>query len=217
MTQPPTSLEDALAAWDRWSEATGMRSSTSAYYRTIAKRFLPWLETRTRALRDVTLQDVEQFLISLDRLSTTQNTYRTALRHFFDALVTAGFLSSNPIPTKHHGAYRRRSEAIAANPSVEADWTLEQFASWAAVEKQATVDAAAWALLLHSIHLFTKGEGGAPSDVDLCDRVLRLGEQHGITPYSWAEENSLAPKTHPDSSDESVTPNSVPNEETRQS
>jgi hypothetical protein len=182
MTQTSTFLNDALAAWDRWSKATGMRPSSSDHYLKIAKRFLLWFEPQSHTLRDATLHDVERFLTSLDRLSTTHESYRQALRHFFDALVAADLLSANPIATEHHRGYRRRSQAVAANTSLEAESMFEQFASLHAVEQQATVDAAAVALLLHEIHLFTSGAGGAPADVDECECVLRLGEQHGITP-----------------------------------
>jgi hypothetical protein len=209
------STDDALAAWDRWSQTNDMRSSTSDTYRNAAKRFLLWLEPQPLELRDVTVEDIERFLGSFG--SSTCKTYRSAFHYFFDALIAAGIVPTNPIPKKHYVGYRRRPKVIAAKTSLESDSMIEEFPSLSEIEKQATVDAAAFALVQHDVHLFTNGEGGASADVDRCERVLRLGEQHGITPYSWADWNSPEPETLSDSSDECTAQTSVVNEDTRES
>jgi len=60
------------------------------------------------------------------------------------------------------------------------------------MERQATVDAAAFALFIDDIYRFTKGKVGQSANVALCEQVLQLGKRLGIFPYSFPKNNVTA-------------------------
>ncbi|HJT75598.1 MAG TPA: hypothetical protein VJ739_00185 [Gemmataceae bacterium] len=169
----------ALAPWDDYSNEAGFGPATRQQYRSIATRFLSWLGSAgVVGLGEINSQQVEFFLDVHDAMPTTKTHYRSMLRRFFDALVARGLMPSNPL--------------AAAGPCPELPLTVENlpalFAAFTPVERQATVDAASFALMMHAICDFTKGEGGEPADVPLCEAVLHLGEQHGVFAFSWADQ-----------------------------
>lgn len=166
----------ALAALDHFGAAAGLRPGTRHGYHTVAVRFLRWIEPQGIGLSQVTSQVVEHFLASLTIAPTSRSAYRTGLRHFLDALDSRALMEANPVADGRPGP---------ARPAI--DWEemgswAEQFGSFTPIEKQATVDAAFFALLFHDIHLFTEGQGGACANVDLCEEILQRGERCGIVP-----------------------------------
>lgn len=180
-----TAFVAALAVWDAHDSEANLKPSTRYSYRCIAGRFLRWLEPQRLGLGEVTVPTVEQYLASVSLLPASQKLYRHALRVFFDALVSCGLIMNNPVV----GAELR--PAKPETPASEQPMTMEnlpdQFAAFSTIEKQATVDAASFAVLFHDIWCFTEGQGGARADVTLCEAVLELGERYAITPFSFLE------------------------------
>lgn len=170
-----------LAVWDAFATRGGFRPATRAEYRRIAQRFLRWLESQGIGLGQISAPVVRQFLDAQHVSPSTKSLYLAALCRFFDALVCGSLIPTNP----EAGTRRRPGAGVPRTGSL-----ADQFASFTAVERQATVDAAAFALLLHDISLLTEGQGGCAVDVARCDETLQLGECYGITPYSWAEKDT---------------------------
>ncbi|HJT77309.1 MAG TPA: hypothetical protein VJ739_08910 [Gemmataceae bacterium] len=169
----------ALAAWDDYSNEAGFGPATRQQYRSIATRFLSWLGSAgVGGLGEINSQQVEFFLDVHDAMPTTKTHYRSVLRRFFDALVARGLLPNNPL--------------AAAGRCPEPPLTMETlpavFAAFTPAERQATLDAASFALMMHAIWVFNKGEDGEPANVALCEAVLQLGEQYGVTALSWVDE-----------------------------
>lgn len=139
--------------------------------------FLDWLAARDVELPQVTAPLAEEYLGGLDVASSTRDQYRGMLRRFFAALLARGAVTANPLLPLCHGGVPAASDTEALE---------KPFAAFTPVERQATVDAAAWCLLMHDIHAFTDGKGGHPADIDRCERAIALGEKkYGITPLGW--------------------------------
>jgi hypothetical protein len=114
--------------------------------------------------------------------------YRTALRRFFDALVARGLITSNP--ATEAGLGLAEPETKAGEQPLTMKSLPDQFAAFTTVERQATVDAASFALLQHAIRLFTEGQGGARADDALYEATIKLGESYGITPFAWGKTSA---------------------------
>jgi hypothetical protein len=165
---------EAVAAWEVFVAGGQYAPTTRTIYRSIAVRFLCWLEPQGVGLAQVTPSVVEAFLEAQAVASTTKYQYRQAIRRLFAALAARGVVLSNP--------------AARVEPLADCTHGLaEQFARFSPIERQATVDAAAFALFMDAVHRFTEGAAGRPAHLDRCDETLRLGEQFGVTPLSWAE------------------------------
>jgi len=94
----------ACAAWARFVADERFRPSTRSIYRGRALQFLRWLETQDLELGQVTPAEVERFLDGLNVGSDhSRMTYRTALRRFFDALVSYGAIPGNPADPAEQG------------------------------------------------------------------------------------------------------------------
>lgn len=175
---PKIDTAAALAAWDEYSAGEGVLPGTRSQYSSIAARFLTWLEPASVSLGEISPEQVEGFLDAQAIIPTTRTHYRSILRRFLDALVARGLLAANPA-----------AGPCPVEPPLTADSLPDRFASFTGVERQATVDAAAAALLLHEIHLFTGGQGGRPAHVALCEAALDLGERYGVTALAWTDES----------------------------
>ncbi len=183
-----TDYAAALAAWDDYTGRQGLHWSTAKHYSSLIRTFLRWLESAGIRLQEVTPLQVEEFLdegcAKLTRVRyrmlkpKTKALYRNLIRRFFGELVIRGITEVNPAA----GAGRGSDESPLTLDNLEDRFTL-----FTQVERQATVDAAAVALLFHDIHFFTEGKGGSLADVALCEATLELGERHGIIPMSWIE------------------------------
>jgi hypothetical protein len=199
MNRPAPPLDDALAAWDEYCATAGIQPTSRDYYRRLAQRFLCWLESTAIELRQVNESQVEEFLNAQGVMPTTRFHYRSMLRRFFDALLAHHFLDVNPLGDGRNPLRIPRAGNV---PNGAAMPVAEEFSTLSEVEKQATVDAAAAALLMHDIYAFTEGKEGMPADVERCEEALQLGEQHGVTPFSWAECDSPATEAQPARADE---------------
>lgn len=156
----------AIWAWEGFASDEYFGPGTRQLYRTIGKRFLYWLEARGGSLVDVLPPVLDQFLDTCQVASKTKTMYRRALVLLSDALVT--------------------HKAVPVN-------SADQFARLTPVERQATVDAATFALAMQAIYDFTDGIGGQKANVERCEEVLRLGEQNGVLPLLWMDDTERSP------------------------
>ena len=173
----------ACAAWDDFLYSGAMSVTTRYGYRTVVLRFLGWLEPQGIAVADVTPDAVERYLEHLAVSPAIGMQYRRVLRKFFATLVARGVIADNPAAR----ARLQGNEQSEGDPEAKAESLEDQFARFSPVERQATVDAAAAALLFHDIYVFTEGRGGSTANVDLCENALQAGARYGITPFSWAD------------------------------
>jgi hypothetical protein len=180
-----TDRESALAAWEDYATRPGFRLIGRSQYGSIARRFLIWFEPSDESLdlESIGSAQVDSFLEAQPVLASTKTHYRSMLRRFFGALVARGLMSANPLS----GASRSLGEPILLTERLP-----EVFATSTEIERQAMVDAAAFALLFDQIHVFTEGCGGKRARIADCEAVLATGEQYGLEPFSWMDADPAA-------------------------
>jgi site-specific recombinase XerD len=89
----------AVFAADEFFYGRIRNEHTRAAYMIAVKRFLTWAESRGRELRGITPRDVGQYIDGLRKENTsvaTRKQHLSALRHFFDGLVTRHAVILNP-------------------------------------------------------------------------------------------------------------------------
>lgn len=180
----------AVAAWEEFVSNARYAPTTLAAFRRNARRFLDWLDGRGLRLAQVTSAVVQEFLDARGISPVSQYSDRRALGRLFAALTRHGVVPGVPdlLPTTRYD--------YLAGPAADNRGSLaDEFARLTPVERQATVDAALVALIMHEVHVFTGGAGGQEADPDRCEEALRLGEEYGIMPLSWddAPDASTAP------------------------
>jgi transposase-like protein len=86
----------AVAAWETFLAAEGLKASTRKLYRNRARQFLTWLESRGIGLPAVTPATVERYLDSHTTGAHERLIRRAPLRRLFFTLIAADVIASNP-------------------------------------------------------------------------------------------------------------------------
>ena len=166
----------AVAAWERFALDEHLSPRSRYLYQLVARKFLDRLEAERIELIHVTPHDVDRYL-DTDRFHPrTRSSYRQILGRFFDALVVHATIAGNPARCRN-----------IITPFED------QFAGFTPEERQATVDAAAVALVMHEVYRFTGGAGGHEAHLERCEEALRVGEQYGVTPLPQLKSSEPDP------------------------
>lgn len=142
--------------------------STLKLYGLRGRRFFRWAEGKELSLAGIYAFDAAFYESELSRSSPGlyATSYRSLLNRLFGHLKNSGVIVENPFDESAHGSGLSEDAAAA----------------W-----QATVDAAAWSLMMNDLREFGALKGGEPVNAQLCEKILALGEARGITPLSWVD------------------------------
>jgi hypothetical protein len=158
--------DDAVRAYGVFFDDAKWSPSTLKLYGLRARRFFRWDEGKELSLAGICAFDAVFYESELSRSSPGlyATSYRSLLNRLFGHLKNSGVIVENPFDESAPGGGLSEDAAAA----------------W-----QATVDAAAWSLMMSDLRQFGALKGGEQVNAQLCERILALGEARGITPLSW--------------------------------
>jgi hypothetical protein len=149
--------------------------ATRRAYQVQAERFLRWAEARELSLTGIRAFDAIFYADELERShsASTVAVYWSILSRLFRHLKSAGVVADDPFDLSLPAG-----ELPAESPE--------------AVEWQAVVDAAEVTLTVDSLRQYGLIEGGGPINQRLCETILALGKERGISPAAGAWEKFVA-------------------------